>query len=351
MNPLKVGVVGAGWIGLVHAEGWAANVPRAEIVAVCDVSEPRARDLGERFGGGQAKVYTDLGALLADSAVEAVDVCLPHHLHTDAILRSARAGKAILCEKPLCTSLEDAARIRAAVREAGVTFMPAHNQLFVPSVGEARRILADGTLGKVYLVRSIEVGRNRGLQTGQPPVDLAPGESPFAWRLDLERMGGGEVLDTGWHGTYRLLALANDRPVEVAAMMGRYFFEQLPSEDTGSLLIRFASGAIGEVLTSWAFGLPGGWQFEIGAENGSIAGSPTRTVHQLNGWPEPAVKTNPPISSYTAEITHFLDVVQRGVPQIPTLDHSLRVLQVIKGAYQSVAEKRVIALPEEPTVL
>ena len=77
-------------------------------------------------------------------------------------------------------------------------------------------------------------------------------------------MGGGEVIDTGWHATYRLLALADDRPVEVTAMMDRFAVKQLTTEDTGVLLVRFASGAIGEIITSWAFSPVGGWHFEVG---------------------------------------------------------------------------------------
>jgi predicted dehydrogenase len=159
------------------------------------------------------------------------------------------------------------------------------------------------------------------------------------------------VLDTGWHGTYRLLALVEDRPVEVTAMLGRYFFDQLPSEDTGLVLVRFASGVIGELVTTWAFGLASGWNFELAGEHGSVAGSATRLIHQLHGWPQPAERTNQHVDTYCAEIAHFLGVVQNGQPAQATLDQALRVLQVIKAAYRSSEEKRAVALPAEPTEL
>lgn len=350
MDALRVGIVGAGWMGVVHAGGWVANAPRAEIVGVTDVSEARARDLAERFGP-KARAYDNLDALLADENVQAVDICLPHHLHVDAILRAARAEKAILCEKPLCTTLDEARIVRAALAETGATFMPAHNQLFQPSLIEARRLLGEGVLGRRFVLRSVEVGVNRFFSTGKPPVDLAPGENSFAWRADPSRAGGGEVLDTGWHGTYRLLSLAEGRPVEVTAMMHNYALPRVPGEDTGLVLVRFASGEIGELLTSWAFGLASGSNFEVGAELGSLAGSGTKLIHQIHGWPQASERPFERVNTYHQEITHFLDVVQRGEPQVPTLDGAIRVLQVIKAAYRSAEEKRTIELPEEPTEL
>ena len=348
MESLKVGLLGAGWMGTEHALAWHNNAPRGEIVAVADVSAARARQITERFTDGRAHVHATMDELLADPAVEAVDICLPHHLHAAAILAAARAGKAILCEKPVCTSAADAVAIGAALREANVPFVAAHNQLFQPSLIEARRLLATGVLGRPYVVRSTEAVQNRGPRTGVVPVDLAEGENSWAWRVDPERMGGGEVLDTGWHATYRLLALVGDRPVEVVAMMGRFFVEELPAEDTGLLLVRFASGALGEIVTSWAAAAVGGWHFEVMAEHGSVAGGRTRLVHQLHGWPLPAEQTNSPVHTFTAEVAHFLDVVQRGAPSQAPFETAARVLQVIQAAYRSAAEGRIIGLPADP---
>jgi predicted dehydrogenase len=351
VEPLKIGIVGAGWMGHVHALAWLANDSRAKVVAIADVSPERREHLAAQFGGDAVATFGDLPAMLAGGEVDAVDICLPHHLHTEAILAAARAGKAILCEKPLCTSLDDAAVIRDLLRETGVTFMAAHNQLFWPTLIEARRLLASGALGAPFHYRSIEAIQNRGIHTGRIPIELGGGESPWAWRADPGRMGGGEVLDTGWHATYRLLALANDRPIEVTAMMDRFAVKHLPAEDTGVIMVRFASGAIGEILTTWAFNLVGNWSFEVGAEHGSLAGSKTHLVHQLHGWPEPAGTPNEHPLAYTfaSEMTHFLDVVQKGEASQSTFEDAARVLQVTLGAYAAADGHCVIALPEDPT--
>src|ERR671933_264095 len=111
---LRVGLVGAGWMGVTHGRAWSENAPRGRLVAIADSSTARAQDASNRFAGGQARLYPDLQALLGDPEVEAVDLCLPHHLHKDAIVAAARAGKHVLCEKPLCLSLDEARAIRAA---------------------------------------------------------------------------------------------------------------------------------------------------------------------------------------------------------------------------------------------
>jgi predicted dehydrogenase len=348
VETLRVGIIGAGGIAREHAIGWAANSPRGEIVAIADVTPERSQFLSDNYTGGKAKRYGGIDELLADPDVDAVDICLPHHLHTSAIVAAARAGKSILCEKPLCTSLDDAATISRTLDETGATFVMAHNQLFQPSLLEAKKLLTGGILGRPFIVRSIEVFQHRGFQANALPAHLMTGESPWAWRSDINKMGGGEVLDTGWHSSYRLLALADERPVEVTAMTERFFVPGLKTEDTGVLLVRFESGAIGEIITSWAFSTIDAWHFEVAAENGSVAGNDRKVVHQLHGWPEPAERPVEKAHTFTAEITHFLDIVQRGHQSRATFDHAARVLQLTMAAYRSAAEHRVIALPENP---
>jgi predicted dehydrogenase len=210
-------------------------------------------------------------------------------------------------------------------------------------------LLSSGIIGTPYYIRSIECFQHRAFTTSAPAQPhLRTGESPFAWRSDPARMGGGEVLDTGWHGSYRLLALADSRPVEVTAMMERFFVPGLTSEDTGVVMVKFESGAIGELVTSWAFGTIDGLHFEVAAENGSVAGSKSKVVHQLHGWPEPATREVTPVHTFTAEITHFLDVIQYETPSLAPFESAARVLQLTMAAYTAAKEKRVVVVPENP---
>lgn len=345
---LRVGIVGAGGIAYQHAIGWNAFPNTAGIVAIAEIDVDRAQAFSERHTGGSAKVFASLEEMLANEEIDVVDICLPHHLHTDAVIASARAGKAILCEKPLCTTLADARRAKAAIDEAGVPFMSAHNQLFQPSLIEARRLLATGTLGRPFLLRSIETFQSRSFDP-HSKAKSEPGGGQKGWRTNIRHAGGGELLDTGYHSTYRLLALAgDDRPIEVTGFLSRFLLEGWPTEDTGQVTIRFASGTIGEILTSWALDVEGNRQFEVSAEFGAVSGSKSALHHHLYHWPEPSVRTFEPVGTFTAEIGHFIDVVQRGAGNPADIDAATRVLQVIKAAYLSAKLGQTVSLPEDP---
>lgn len=346
---LNVGILGSGGIAVQHAKGWSAYPGQARIAAFADIAMERAQSMSNTYTGGSAAAYPSLEEMLADERIDVIDICLPHHLHTDAVITAARAGRAILCEKPLCTNLADARRIKETLDESGVVFMSAHNQLFQPSLLEARRLLSTGAIGSPYIFRSVETFQARSFS----PHSNSPGEvggGQRGWRADLSQSGGGELLDTGYHSTYRLLSLANnDRPVEVTGFLSRFLISHLPTEDTGQVMVRFASGAMGEILTSWALDLVGAVQFEVSAELGALIGSPTDLRHQLYGWPEPARRSFTPISSFTAEIGHFIDVVRNEADNPANIDIASRVLQVIKGAYLSASLGQTVTLPENPT--
>jgi predicted dehydrogenase len=327
---------------------WQASEPRGRLVALADISPQRARIIADLYTGKSARVYDSVESLIADPDIDVIDICLPHDLHADAIVKAARAGKAILCEKPLCTTMADAARINDVLNETGVPFMMAHNQLFQPSLVEARKLLSLGTIGRPFVIRSVECFQITGALLGtQGKHDLAPGENPWAWRADLTRMGGGELLDTGWHATYRLLALAEERPVEVSAITERFLIPGLPAEDTGLVTIRFESGAIGQILTTWAFAAPGGTQFEVMGQLGAIAGAKDRITHQLHGWAEPSITPVAVTHTFTEETTHFIDVVQNGAENLAPFSTGARVLQITAAAYKASAEKRTVELPED----
>jgi predicted dehydrogenase len=328
---LKVGLIGCGDIARVHAAGWLSLREKAVVTAVSDVVEEAARAMAQRLGG-EAAVFTDFHRLIAEADVDAIDICLPHHLHREAIVAGARAGKHVICEKPLCLNLAEAEEIAAAVRAGGVTMMCAHNQLFDPAVQRAREMLADGALGNIFFVRTCDCFRHT------KPL------SEWGWRAVASTMGGGCLIDTGYHPSYLLLNLAGQEPVEVSAVSGRYHISTLEGEDSALMIVKFANGAMGEVLTSWAWDWPeGAWQFHIIGEKGQLFGRGCRLFFKPIGW-QPASLELPERNSFAAELEHFVDCIATGTQPLNTHIHGTRVLRLILGAYESMRERKVVSL-------
>src|SRR6478672_418603 len=279
---VRVGLIGSGGISGAHGKGFIKYADRIKCVALCDVSADNLRKRSEQLAsvGGGGRQFKDWKVMLKEMAgeVDAVDICLPHHLHAPAILDAAAAGKHILCEKPMCMSLAEADQIGEAVKKSGVTYMSAHNQLFMPVVQEAKRLIDADEIGKVLWLRSQDCFRAGG-----------EGGDPFknSWRANLKTQGGGELIDTGYHPSYRLLYLAGAPAVSIHSQMGR-FAQKIEGEDTASVQVRFANGVIGEILTSWAFPLPHGTHhIHIMGEKGEIFGSSDTLYHLPRGGKEP----------------------------------------------------------------
>jgi len=178
---LRVGLIGAGNIAGAHIRGYLQAAEFARVSAVADIDADQANRLADRVGN--AKVFLDYRDMIASSLIDAVDICLPHHLHRDAIVAAAAAGKHILCEKPLCLTVEEADAVTRAVGAAGITLMCAHNQLFLPPVATAREIISQGKLGQVYAARTTD-------------SFFAPGgdATAFGWRARRATSGGGELM-------------------------------------------------------------------------------------------------------------------------------------------------------------
>src|SRR5215213_10265260 len=327
---VRVGLIGSGGISNAHGKGFIKHADKIKCVALCDVSGENLEKRSEQLKdvGAPPKQFKDWKAMLKEigGEIDAVDICLPHHLHAPAILDAAAAGKHVLCEKPMCMSLAEADQIAAAVSKSGVTYMSAHNQLFMPVVQEAKRLIDGGEIGRVLWLRSQDCFRAGG-----------EGGNPFkgSWRANLKTQGGGELIDTGYHPSYRLLYLAGSPAVSIHGQMGRYV-QQIEGEDTASVQVRFASGALGEILTSWAFPLPyGTHHIHVMGESGQIFGSENTLYHLPKGATEPTKRTFDAVDTFEAEISHFADCLCEGKRPIHSVEEGRAVLELILNASKS----------------
>jgi predicted dehydrogenase len=321
---LRIGLIGAGDIAGAHVSGYRRNTDTVVFAAIAD---PVRASAERRRGDDEAvQIFDDYRTMIAEAHLDAVDICLPHHLHAEAIVTAARAGLHVLCEKPLCLTLDEAAEITAAIEGNGVTLMCAHNQLFMPAVAAAKKLLDDGTLGRVYEVRATDSFYN----------DFT--EASMGWRAHAATSGGGELIDTGYHPLYLLQHLAGGTPVQVAAMLSRHRLEFMEGEDSAQVLVRYDNGVVGQVTTAWAYDPAVGTEkFSVVASEGSLSSDGVTLTSRRRGE-EPVTVSFEPVNEFAAEIAHFASCILTGTRPIQTHREGIDVLGVILAAYESARE-------------
>ncbi|WIB61742.1 Gfo/Idh/MocA family oxidoreductase [Curtobacterium sp. MCLR17_007] len=318
-DPIRVGLIGGGGIASFHISGYAQH---AEVIRVAAVADAFADTAAARGAELDVPFFTDYREMLERADIDAVDICLPHHLHRDAIVAAARAGKHVLCEKPLCLTPDEARDVQAAVAEAGVTLMCAHNQLFMPAVAKAKELIDGGVLGTVYEVRTTDSFRN----------EFDP--SNMGWRAHASTSGGGELIDTGYHPSYLMMHLAGGVPVQATAMLSTHRLTFMEGEDSAQALFRFDNGAVGQLVTSWAYEPAVGTErFSVVGELGSLTSDGTTLRWDLLDGTSETV-TFEDVDTFAAEIGAFGACLRDGTRPIHTEREGIAVLGMILAAYE-----------------
>jgi predicted dehydrogenase len=244
---IRVGIIGAGWPGVKHAEGYK-GAGGFQVAAVADLIPSRRNALLQQFPG--AAGHADAQAVVDDKTVEVVSVCLPNHLHAPVVIAALKSGKHVVCETPPALSGGEAKRMAAAAAKAGKVLLYAAQRRFGGAEQAAAQALGKGYAGDVYHARAAWM-RTRGIPTGT------------GWFTDRAKSGGGAMIDLG----VQLLDLAwsllgQPRPLTVFATTHRRFKDAAPSagsydvEDAGFALIRFEGGKSLELSASWAINQP-----------------------------------------------------------------------------------------------
>ena len=347
---LRIGIVGAGNICVnAHIPAYKHLTDRVKIVAVADLSLERAEKAAALVG---AKAYASVEELLANEEVDAIDICAWNGAHAPIAIAAARAGKHILCEKPMADSLENAKKMMEEVEKAGVTFMLAVVTRYSPEARFAHMLQENGSLGEIYYAKATYT-RRRG--------------TPKGWFTDKKKSGGGPVIDVGVHCIDRAwFLMGRPRPVSVSAMtsyrigdfktkgvdrwcafdMGDGTFD---TEDSASAYIRFENGAVLAVEASWAQNLPGDETGVVleGSRAGVTFGPLTIYTEDENGYlttNRPEIGADVPGGMFRYEIEHFLDCVEKGETPISSLDNAYTVQKILDGIYRSAAAGHEVTL-------
>ena len=211
LSSLGVGIVGCGRIADLHELGYRGRTD-ARIAAVCDVNRRAAQARAAAWG--VERVYTDYAQLLADPAVDLVELLVPHHLHAAMTIAACRAGKHVSVQKPMALTIAEAEAMIAAAVEAGVTLRVYENFVFYPPYVRAKALLESGAIGEPQMIR-IHVNTGKSAAGWKVPLRA------WVWRFDAAKAGGGPlVFDHGYH----LFSLAYDfmgAAAEVSAWIDR----------------------------------------------------------------------------------------------------------------------------------
>jgi predicted dehydrogenase len=200
LTPIRIGVIGCGGIAGAHL-GSIAELPEFALAATCDIDIDRARRAAEEHGA--AASFADYRELLATDA-DAVSICLPHHLHREVSVAASAAGKHVLCEKPMATSLADADAMIAAAEAAQKVLMIGQVLRFRPANIRARELVLGGAIGEVKQV----IRRRYGLMKR---YDNAP------WSADPKQAGGWVLYGFGSHEADQVLFLTGSEATTVYA--------------------------------------------------------------------------------------------------------------------------------------
>lgn len=240
---LGVCIVGCGFMGGKHAEGWE-KVPEAEVVAVVDILNDRAQRMAGRFG--LERTYSNYREAVVLPEVDVVSVCIPTYLHADATLAAAKAGKHVISEKPISLYTEDGQAMLQTCKENHVKLAVGFMRRHSPVLEDLHRLLADGSLGRPVMYLATDVREVRP-------------------KLEMHNIhaNGGPVIDMAVHLLDQWSYIFDSEPVDVYAQ-GLTLAKNRPelgkirdiAPDTASILVRFASGDIGNFVVTW--GLPAG---------------------------------------------------------------------------------------------
>ena len=277
MKTLNIGVIGCGFMGRTHSNAWGRvgnffDLPiRPVLKSVCARSQDRAQKFAAQWG--YQSFETDWRALVDSPEIDLIDIASPNDTHAEMAIAAARAGKMVLCEKPLGRTPAESEAMVSAVEAAGVANMVWYNYRRVPAVMLAKHLIDEGRLGKIFHYRTVF------LQDWTISSELPQGGEGL-WRLDAAVAGSGVTGDLLAHNIDTALWL-NGPMAEVTAMTETFIRERkhvgtgkaepVRIDDASAFLARFRNGSLATFeATRYARGHKALYTLEVNGERGSV---------------------------------------------------------------------------------
>ncbi|UHA76109.1 Gfo/Idh/MocA family protein [Paenibacillus sp. 481] len=343
MSKVRIALIGAGSISDNHLAGYAEN-KEADIVAICDLNEERARAKADKYGA--TKVFTDYKELLADQEIDAVSICTWNNTHAHIAIAALEAGKHVLVEKPLCKTVEDALAVQTAQQKSGKTLQIGYVRRYGTNTSVLKKFIDAGDLGHIYYAKASCL-RRLG--------------NPGGWFSDMERSGGGPLIDLGVHmidlcwylmgkpkvksvsgNTYNLLG--NRGHIEHLSFYqaADYNAELNTVEDLGNALIRFENGASLAVDVSFSLHLKKDeLSVKLFGDKGGAEVEPELTI--ISERHNTIMNIAPQIDhlsfdferGFQNEINHFIDCCLGRTETICPVEDGVEMMKMLCGIYES----------------
>ncbi|MBU6361403.1 MAG: Gfo/Idh/MocA family oxidoreductase [Chloroflexi bacterium] len=351
ISKLRAAVIGVG-VGWNHLAGYQAS-DLSECVAICDANPQILNERGEKHNIPQNARFTDYQELLANPNIDAVSVCVPNFLHEPIVMAALQAGKHVLCEKPLATTVAAAQRMIAAAKAANRLLMVCYNHRYRPDVYWLKQQARAGVFGHIYAAKA------GWMREGWIPTH-------GSWFTQKDKAGGGVLIDLGVHALDLALWLMDyPQPMSVSGAAFAEFGQRAQKhrvghpapvhfdvEDMGMGFVRFADGSALALEASWAAHREPQQDDYYVRMFGREAGANVFTrkysehiveLYTLNDMqPRQAISIKPDLSAFEglrrghhAVVHHFADCIVNGVMPESPAEHGLIGLQIVEGIYQS----------------
>lgn len=341
---LKVAIVGAGSISTRHVQGYLTFPERAKIVAVSDIYEDKAESHVKEYELS-ATYVADYKELLSDSSIDLVSICTPPSTHAQIAIDFLNAGKHVLVEKPMASSLEECDAMNEAAKNSGkMLSIVAQNRFRTPWM-KLKQVLDEKLAGDI-----LHAQVNSFWWRGHSYYDLW-------WRGTWDSEGGGCTLN---HAVHHIDALQwmMGLPVEVRALMGNVAHDNAEVEDISMAALRFASGGVGQITSSVVHhGQEQELVFQCEKAKVSTPWSVYASTSMSNGFPERDAETESRLQSFydqlpeltyedhTGQIDNVLSAIEQGTKPLIDGHEGRKTLELIVAIYKAASTGQSVALP------
>ena len=298
---LRWGILGCGDVAEYKGGPPLYTVDDSELIAVMRRDRAKAEDFAKRHGA--KRVYSDIDDLLADDELNAIYIATPPYLHYEHTLRTAQAGKHVLCEKPMAMTVEECQGMVGACHDAGVTLMLAYYRNFYPNIVKMKALMDEGAIGDVVLARVNHTGfydPNR--------------HELSSWRVNRDVSGGGVLMDLGSHRISLLQYLMGD--IESVEGYAETVYLDIEVDDSTVFTLRFDGGAHAVVNVNWNVGVSID-DVEVYGTEGALRCSPLNSGHltlETKSAGRVEVNQTPLPHTHTGLVEDFINHLKTGEP-------------------------------------